>query len=100
MFEFEGCGGEWVEVEVGVVGGDGVVGNELGVEVCLDEGEWVGMCYGSYGGSEEWKENVLWNEGIVGLKFGLGGNERDGISVEGLDEGVVLEEVYVYRVGN
>lgn len=100
MFHFDGCPADSVEVELRLLPAHPVVGNELRVQVSLDETQSLPVSYRTYGRSEEWKQNVLSNQAILRLKFPLRGNQKHRITIQALDEGVVLDQLYVYGLQN
>lgn len=97
MFHFDGCPADSVEVELRLLPAHPVVGNELRVQVSLDEAQLLLVSYRTYGRSEEWKQNVLSNQAVLRLKFPLRGNRTHRITIQALDEGVVLDQLYVYE---
>lgn len=97
MFHFDGCPADSVEVELRLLPAHPVVGNELRVQVSLDEVQLLPVSYRTYGRSEEWKQNVLSNQAVLRLKFPLRGNRTHRITIQALDEGVVLDQLYVYE---
>lgn len=97
MFHFDGCPADSVEVELRLLPAHPVVGNELRVQVSLDEVQSLPVSYRTYGRSEEWKQNVLSNQAVLRLKFPLRGNRTHRITIQALDEGVVLDQLYVYE---
>lgn len=97
VFHFDGCPADSVEVELRLLPAHPVVGNELRVQVSLDEVQSLPVSYRTYGRSEEWKQNVLSNQAVLRLKFPLRGNRTHRITIQALDEGVVLDQLYVYE---
>lgn len=97
VFHFDGCPADSVEVELRLLPAHPVVGNELRVQVSLDEAQSLPVSYRTYGRSEEWKQNVLSNQAVLRLKFPLRGNRTHRITIQALDEGVVLDQLYVYE---
>lgn len=97
VFHFDGCPADSVEVELRLLPAHPVVGNELRVQVSLDEAQSLSVSYRTYGRSEEWKQNVLSNQAVLRLKFPLRGNRTHRITIQALDEGVVLDQLYVYE---
>ena len=97
VFHFDGCPADSVEVELCLLPVHPVVGNELRVQVSLDEAQSLPVSYRTYGRSEEWKQNVLSNQAVLRLKFPLRGNRTHRITIQALDEGVVLDQLYVYE---
>lgn len=97
VFHFDGCPADSVEVELRLLPAHPVVGNELRVQVSLDEVQSLPVSYRTYGRGEEWKQNVLSNQAVLRLKFPLRGNRTHRITIQALDEGVVLDQLYVYE---
>ena len=46
--------------------------------------------------SEEWKVNILTNQAVRRMKFAISPNRPNTLTIKALDEGVVLDQVYVY----
>jgi FKBP-type peptidyl-prolyl cis-trans isomerase 2 len=72
-----------------------VNGDKLRFTVSINNNEEQIFEIQTVGRSEEWKENVLTNRTIRGLKF-LNSTDKLHIKVRALDEGIVLDQILVY----
>lgn len=84
-----------VEVDLRFLPVHPVIGNSLRVEVSLDGGEPVLIDYATAGASEEWKLNVLCNQAIRRVSLPLSSSKTHILTVNALDEGVVLDEIRI-----
>lgn len=96
VFEFDGQQADSVEIELRLLPSHPVEGDDLRVQVSLDGNELAPVSYRTYGRSEEWKRNVLSNQAVRSMKFLLPKRSRHRLVVKALDEGVVLDQLYVY----
>ena len=56
------------------------------------------LSYRTKGRSEEWKLNVLYNQAVRRAVFAIeAGKPTHLITVKALEEGVVLDQVYIYK---
>lgn len=51
--------------------------------------------YATKGRSEEWKENILWNRAIRTIKLPVGTEKVSTFTITALDEGIILDEIYI-----
>lgn len=96
VFEFDGQPADSVEIELRLLPSHPVDGHDLRVQVSLDGECLPPVSYRTYGRSEEWKRNVLSNQAVRSMKFLLPKRSRHRLVVKALDEGVVLDQLYVY----
>lgn len=96
-FCFNGCKTDSIEVEVRMLPDHPVVGSQLRIAVSLDEGQPAVLSYETVGRSEEWKENVLRNQAIRRIVFPVSAGKKHRLVVKALDEGVVLDQVYLFE---
>ncbi len=74
-----------------------VEGDKLRVSVSLDGGKPVVVDYAAVVGTNEWKENVMRNQALRTLLMPLGSQGNHALTVEALDEGVVIDQIVVYK---
>lgn len=88
-----------VEVELRLLPNHPIIdGTQLRVAVTIDKQEPTIIHYETQGRSEEWKENVLRNQAIRRVAFPIKKKEKHRIMLKALDEGIVLDQVYLYPV--
>lgn len=99
-FDFEGLKSDLVdelksdsvEVEIRLLPNHPVEGGKLRISVSLDGTEKT-LSYETQGRSEEWKENVLWNQAVRKVAFPVQKGKKHRLKIKALDEGVVLDQV-------
>lgn len=94
-FEFDGLMSDSVEVDIRLFPNHPVIGDQLRITVSLD-GEEKTLSYETYGRSEEWKENVLWNQATRKVVFPVKKEKKHKLVMKALDEGVVLDQIRLY----
>ena len=95
-FHLDNCRKDSVEVELRFLPTHPVNGKDLRVQVSLNGQETPPISYRTYGRSEEWKVNILTNQAVRRMKFAISPNRPNTLTIKALDEGVVLDQVYVY----
>lgn len=91
-FDFEELKPDSVEVEIRLLPNHPVEGDKLRISVSLDGTEKT-LSYETQGRSEEWKENVLWNQAVRKVAFPVQKGKKHRLTIKALDEGVVLDQV-------
>lgn len=95
-FDFD-CSADSVEVELRMLPNHPVVGGDLRVRIEVDGQPSDIFSYRTVGRSEEWKMNVLYNQAVRKRAFPVNpGRKTHRVTVTALDEGVVLDQIYVY----
>lgn len=97
-FHLDNCRKDSVEVELRFLPTHPVNGKDLRVQVSLNGQETPPISYRTYGRSEEWKVNILTNQAVRRMKFAISPNRPNTLTIKALDEGVVLDQVYVYTL--
>ena len=97
-FRFQVNRTDSVEVELRFLPTHPVNGKDLRVQVSLNGQETPPISYRTYGRSEEWKVNILTNQATRRIKFAASQNCPNTLTIKALDEGVVLDQVYVYTL--
>lgn len=85
-----------ITVEVRLLPTHPVKGDKLRFGISLDDGEMKEVSYQTRGRSEEWKQNVLRNQAIRRVTLPVG-KKPAVLHITALDEGVVLDQIFVYR---
>lgn len=86
-----------ITVEVRMIPTHPMVGNKLRFAISFDDGKSVTAEYQTAGRSEEWKMNTLRNHAIRTFRFHIGKQSATHrIRITALDEGVVLDQIFVY----
>ena len=96
-FSFDACPSDSVEIELRFVPTHPVDGKDLRIRVEVDGKQSDVISYRTYGRSEEWKQGRLTNQTIRRVSFPVASGAAHKVSVKALDEGVVLDQVYVYE---
>ncbi|WP_073347255.1 glycosyl hydrolase 115 family protein [Bacteroides congonensis] len=96
-FCFDDCDTDSLEVEVRMLPNHPVNADRLRIAVSLDGGELAVLSYETVGRSEEWKENVLRNQAIRRVMFPVNRGTKHRLVLKALDEGVVLDQIYLFR---
>lgn len=94
-FEFDDIKADSVEVDICLLPNHPVMGNKLRFSVSLDGNEKV-LSYETYGRSEEWKMNVLWNQAVRKVYLPLQEKKKHSLMIRALDEGVVFDQIKLY----
>lgn len=89
-----------ISIEVRLLPNHPVNGKQLRFVLSLDEKEQLPVSYETQGRSEEWKMNVLRNRAIRRLTLPVKGKGRHVLTFKALDEGVVLDQIALYKVGD
>lgn len=96
-FDF-GCTADSIEVELRMLPNHPVDGDDLRVRIHVDGQPSDILSYRTVGRSEEWKMNVLYNQAVRKRTFPIDSARRTHrVTVTALDEGVVLDQIYVYE---
>jgi len=96
-FEFENTHADSLLVEVSLVPGHPVEGKQLRFTIAMDGVVVDNVSYKTQGRSEEWKENVLRNQAIREFTFSGTKKGKHKILITALDEGVVIDQVKIYK---
>ena len=99
-FSFDACPSDSVEIELRFVPTHPVDGKDLRIRVEVDGKQSDVISYRTYGRSEEWKQGRLTNQTIRRMSFPVASGAAHKVSVKALDEGVVLDQVYVYNIAH
>ncbi len=89
--------GDSVLIEVRLLPNHPVEGDSLRFSIALNKSKEEVIEYRTYGRSEEWKENVLRNQAIRTVIFPVAKKERNELVIKALDEGVVIDQVVIYK---
>ena len=95
-FSFDACPSDSVEIELRFVPTHPVDGKDLRIRVEVDGKQSDVISYLTYGRSEEWKQGRLSNQILRRVSFPVASGTPHKVSVKALDEGVVLDQVYLY----
>ena len=93
-FDFDACPSDSVEIELRLLPNHPVDGKDLRIQVEVDGTLSDVISYRTYGRSEEWKLGRLTNQTIRRISFPVSSGKHR-LSVKALDEGVVLDQIYV-----
>lgn len=96
VFDFNDCRADSVEVEIRLLPNHPIDGEQLGFILSLDNKYSAPITYETKGRSEEWKENVLRNQAIRRVILPVG-KEKHRLTIKALGEGVVLDQILLYR---
>lgn len=99
VFEFGSCPSDAVEIVLHLLPNYPVDNKDLRVQVVLDGKGTAPISYRTYGRSEEWKLNVLTNRAERSMKLPLSADGKHRLEIKALDEGVVLDQLFVYDAG-
>ncbi len=98
-YSLDGLDADSIKVELHLLPNHPVEGDQLRVKISLDTtGNAQTQSYQTIGRSEEWKENVLRNQAIVTVTLPVLQKKKHQLVVTALDEGVVLDQVYLYSI--
>lgn len=97
-FSFEASGIDSIEVELCFLPTHPIDGKDLRIQVEVDGKISDMISYRTYGRSEEWKRNILSNQAIRRMRFLLSSRTSHAIAIKAIDEGVVLDQVYLYAL--
>ena len=95
-FEFAAWETDSVEVEVRLLPNHPVEGERLRFTISLDGSATEAVSYETKGRSEEWKENVLCNQAVRRMVLPVARKASHRLIFTALDEGVVLDQIYLY----
>ena len=95
-FEFTAWETDSVEVEVRLLPNHPVEGERLRFTISLDGSATEAVSYETKGRSEEWKENVLCNQAVRRMVLPVARKASHRLIFTALDEGVVLDQIYLY----
>lgn len=96
VFEFDADGNDSILIDLRMLPTHPVDGKRLAVKVDVDGNESDIIAYHTQGRSEEWKENTLNNQAVRTLKMPVSSKNRNRLTVTALDEGVVLDQIFIY----
>lgn len=96
-YPLENLAGDSLLVEIHLLPGHPVSGDSLRFSITLDNSNAGEIDYRTYGRSEEWKENVLRNQAIRKVTFPVPTSQRAQLTITALDEGVVVDQVFIYK---
>ena len=97
VFDFNDCRADSVEVEIRLLPNHPIDGEQLGFILSLDNKYSAPITYETKGRSEEWKENVLRNQAIRRIILPVGKRKKHRLTIKALGEGVVLDQILLYR---
>ena len=83
-------------VEVRLLPTHPVEGGQLRFGIALNDDTIQEVSYKTQGRSEEWKQNVLRNQAIRIFKFSLDNLRENYLRLVALDEGVILDQVFLF----
>ena len=86
-----------IRIEVRMVPSHPVIGNKLRFALSLDGAPAVVKEYQTEGRSEQWKVNTLQCQARVVLTLPIGKQKKHSVSIEALDEGIILDQIYVMK---
>jgi len=89
--------GDSITVEIHLLPNHPIDNEHLRAAVGLQGGEQQIFTYKTVGRSEEWKENVLRNQAIRVVRLPVEANGDTIVELEALDEGVVVDQMFVYK---
>lgn len=96
-FNTETVSSDSITVEIRMIPTHPMAGNKLRFAVSFDGCSPVSAEYQTEGRSEEWKVNTLRNHAIRTFRFHIGKQSAaHRIRITALDEGVVLDQIFVY----
>lgn len=96
-FDFK-AGADSVLVSVRLVPTHPAAGGKLRFNLSLDGNETGETAYETYDRSEEWKENVLWNQAVREFRMPLSSGKSHKLTFTSLDEGVLLDQILIQRL--
>jgi len=96
IYSFKNWNADSIEVEVRLVPTHAIAKHLLRIAVSLDGGSKKVINYETADLSEEWKDNVLRNQSIQKFLFKVPSLKRHKLTLTALDEGVVLDQIYVF----
>lgn len=95
-YTFDNLKKDSVEIEIRLLPNHPVHGDKLRFKVTLDGSQSQTISYETKGRSEEWKNNVLCNQAIRRVVLPLGKSTFHQLVIEALDEGVVIDQLFIY----
>jgi len=95
-YTFDNLKKDSVEIEIRLLPNHPVHGDKLRFRVTLDGSSSQTVSYETKGRSEEWKNNVLSNQAIRRVVLPLGKSTSHRLVIEALDEGVVVDQLFIY----
>ena len=99
-FELEDINCDSVDIDVRLLPSHAIEGTTLRFQIALDEEKSDVADYETHGRSEEWKENVLWNQAVRRFRLHVGKGPRHRLSFTALDRGIVLDQIMVHPYHN
>jgi Glycosyl hydrolase family 115/Gylcosyl hydrolase family 115 C-terminal domain len=96
-YQLEELTADTVLVEVHLLPSHPVEGKQLRFTIEFDGTVVENVSYKTQGRSEEWKENVLRNQAIREFSFPVGKKSPHTLKITAIDEGVVIDQVKIYR---
>ena len=95
-FAFDDYGKDSVEVEIRLLPSHPLDEKQLRFAISVDEAVPQTVSYETKGRSEEWKENVLCNQAVRRMVLPVARKASHRLIFTALDEGVVLDQIYLY----
>lgn len=97
-YQFKTTNADSVYIQVGLAPNHPVEGKLIRYEITIDDAKPEVIDYHTYDRNEEWKLNVLSNQAIRINKAKLkNGNSEHAIIIKAIDEGVVLDQIKIYK---
>ncbi|MBE6287050.1 MAG: hypothetical protein E7099_02505 [Mediterranea massiliensis] len=96
VYSFTASPSDSIEIEIRLLPTHPVDGKQLRLAVSVDGQNEQILPFETQGRSEEWKQNVLRNQAIRRVLLPLGTDGEHRLSIKPLDEGIVLDEIYIY----
>ncbi len=97
IYEFNATTKGNVCVELRMYPSHPIDGNKLRVRVTLDGKQSAPIDYAAVVGSYEWKENVMRNQALRRIILPIGRDEQHRLTVEAIDDGIVIDQIAVYQ---
>ena len=95
-FEFGAAPGENIRIQVCLLPSFPVNNEQIRIAVSLDGQPAQVISYGTHWHSDEWNENVLYNQSVKEVVFPNDRKNRHTLILQALDEGVVVDQIKVY----
>lgn len=97
-FPFDSLNADSVEIEIHLLPVHPVNNKTLRFSVALDNERGKIIDYQTHGRSEEWKRNVIRNFAERTFRWPIKAQSHHSLSFKALDEGVVLDQIFVYLI--
>lgn len=100
QFDFENCPTDSIAIELAMLPNHPLTADgALRVEVSVDGIESSVLQYNTHGRSEQWKDNVLRNQAIAKTTLHVSCKGKHSISIKAIDDGIVLDQVKIFKSG-